>query len=570
VDFGLGLLLFASMDTPVRVRRTMAAAVVGVVAFSFAYLAANVDPLKVTSGVFRYGISRSSQDEILYLRDGKTANVSLSRKGTEISLATNGKSDASINMGPGPAGLDELTQTLLGALPLMLHPSPKTAAVVGFGSGMTTHVLLSDPGLERVDTIEIEARMVEAAHRGFFPRNRQAYEDNRSHIHIEDAKTYFSLANKQYDIIVSEPSNPWVSGISSLFSEEFYRHIRGHLKDGGLLIQWMQLYEIDFASVASVMKALSPWFQDYAVYIADRYNIIIVASKNSILTLPQERAFEMPGLREELKRQAVLSSDDVRARRVGGKNLLDPFIHRSPAPVNSDYFPFIDSRAARARFMKQAATEPVLLSVAELPIDAMLSDAPSEQSAWKGLSIQNPSARSLAQPVVRFVIEGQDDVVLAHMRDAVAIARMGAQDCGAVAPRMWQSAWVKVGRFVAPYLDQGRAAMFWNRLLPLRCRERLTPEAQQWYRLLSAVGARDAQAMIDHGGEIFRKSTPESPPVDTEYVAGAMILGHLARHETDLARDVWPELRKRLPPGSEPSMELRWLEAIVVAGLQKQ
>jgi hypothetical protein len=87
------------------------AAVIGVVAFAFTFLAANVDPLKLTSGVFRYGFSRSSQDEVLYLRDGKTANVSVSRKGSEVSLATNGKFDASINMGPGPAGVDEVTQT---------------------------------------------------------------------------------------------------------------------------------------------------------------------------------------------------------------------------------------------------------------------------------------------------------------------------------------------------------------------------------------------------------------------------------------------------------------------------
>ena len=570
MDFGLGLLLFATAAPPARIRRAAAAAVIGVVAFTFTFFAANVDPLTVTSGVFRYGFSRSSQDEVLYLRDGKTANVSVSRRGSEVSLATNGKFDASINMGPGPAGVDEVTQTLLGALPLMLHSSPKQAAVVGFGSGMTTHVLLSDPGIERVDTIEIEARMIEAARRGFFPRNRLAYEDPRSRIHIEDAKTYFSVANKKYDIIVSEPSNPWVSGISSLFTQEFYRHVSGHLNDGGLLVQWVQLYEIDFASVASVMKALSPWFQDYAMYIADRDNILIVARKNASLGAPQERVFALSSLREDLKRMAVLSSDDVRARRVGGKGLLDPFFARSLAPVNSDYFPFIDNRAARARFMRQIAAEPVLLLMADLPIEPMLSELPPGPAAWKGLSIQNPSSRALAQLVVRMVIDGQDDVVLAHMRDAVAVARMGAQDCGAVAPGVWRSAWVNVGRFVAPYLDPDKAAAFWNKLLPSRCHERLAPDALQWYRLLNAVAARDAQAMVDQGGEMLRKSTPESPARDTSYAAGAVILGHLARLQPDRARGVWPELRERLPPGSEASMELRWLEAITIARLPKQ
>ena len=306
------------------------------------------------------------------------------------------------------------------------------------------------------------------------------------------------------------------------------------------------------------------------MYIADRDNILIVARKNASLGAPQERVFALSSLREDLKRMAVLSSDDVRARRVGGKGLLDPFFARSLAPVNSDYFPFIDNRAARARFMRQIAAEPVLLLMADLPIEPMLSELPPGPAAWKGLSIQNPSSRALAQLVVRMVIDGQDDVVLAHMRDAVAVARMGAQDCGAVAPGVWRSAWVNVARFVAPYLDPDKAAAFWNKLLPSRCRERLAPDALQWYRLLNAVAARDAQAMVDQGGEMLRKSTPESPARDTSYAAGAVILGHLARLQPDRARGVWPELRERLPPGSEASMELRWLEAITIARLQKQ
>ena len=101
--------------------------------------------------------------------------------------------------------------------------------------------------------------MVEAA-RGFLPRNSAAYLDPRSTIVIDDAKTFFTARRSRYDIIVSEPSNPWVSGVASLFTSEFYRRIRGHLAPGGLLAQWFQLYEIDPARVASVMRALGAVF----------------------------------------------------------------------------------------------------------------------------------------------------------------------------------------------------------------------------------------------------------------------------------------------------------------------
>ncbi len=568
MDFALGLAILAMMIKGKGLRRAMAGAVVGVGAFTVTFMAADVDPLKVTSGVFRHGFSRSSYDEVLYLRDGKTANVSLTRSGSEISIATNGKVDASVNMGPGLAGIDEITQTLLGALPLMLHPEPKNVAVIGFGSGMTTHVLLSDPGLETVDSIEIEPRIIEAAHQGFFPRNRQAYADPRSRLHIEDAKTFFSVTNKQYDIIVSEPSNPWVSGISSLFTKEFYRNTASHLRDGGLLVQWVQLYEIDFDSVASIIKALSPEFQDYAVFISDRNNLIIVGAKNSQIGPLGERVFGVPGLRDDLQRVSVLTRDDVRARRVGDKQLLDSFFQRSLAPVNSDYFPFIDHRAARARFMGKIAAEPVLLLLAELPIHEMLSAASPGPVSWQPLSLQNPADRALGQIVTRFTLEGHDDVTLGRMRDSLAVARIGAPDCGKQAPAIWQAGWVNVGRFVAPYLDPGRADAFWNKLLPPQCRERMSVDAKRWYRLLRAVAARDAPAMIEHGGELLRRADAQTPARDTRYAAASVILGQLALQNPEGAREVWGLLQERLPGSGEGSIELRWLQAITIARLQ--
>ena len=112
---------------------------------------------------------------------------------------------------------DESTMILMAAIAMLMKPEAKTVANIGMGSGLTTHVLLSTDQFEKVDTIEIEKAVVEIS-KGFLPRNRRAYEDPRSYIHIEDAKTYFSSHNSSYDIIMSEPSNPWVSGVSGLFS----------------------------------------------------------------------------------------------------------------------------------------------------------------------------------------------------------------------------------------------------------------------------------------------------------------------------------------------------------------
>ncbi|MGP1665308.1 MAG: spermine synthase, partial [Rhodanobacter sp.] len=150
-------------------------------------------------------------------------------------------------------------------------------AVIGFGSGLTTHSLLGDPRVKSVDTIEIEQAMVDGA-RAFGPRVARAYTDPRSHVVIDDAKTHIASQNIKFDLIISEPSNPWISGVGTLFSKEFYKFIPRHLNEDGLFLQWLQLYEIDDELVGSVLRALTPTFSDYSAWISNNTDLIIIAS----------------------------------------------------------------------------------------------------------------------------------------------------------------------------------------------------------------------------------------------------------------------------------------------------
>ncbi len=152
------------------------------------------------------------------------------------------------------------------AIPLSLKPDAARVANIGFGSGLTTHTLLSSKAIQRLDSIEIEPVMVEAARQGFGPRIHDVFEDPRSHIVYEDAKTFFAATRAPYDLIVSEPSNPWVSGVASLFSDEFYGRIAQYLRPDGCFVQWVQIYETDVDIVASILKALSRHFGAYALY----------------------------------------------------------------------------------------------------------------------------------------------------------------------------------------------------------------------------------------------------------------------------------------------------------------
>ena len=163
--------------------------------------------------------------------------------------------------------------------------------------------------------------MVELARKGFGPRIHNVFEDPRSHIVFEDAKTFFAETRQPYDIIVSEPSNPWVSGVSSLFSEEFYARVVQHLAPDGVFVQWLQIYETDMTVVASIVKALSTQFRAYTFYNLDDGDILILATPAAAFQPPDYSRLQSPQLRAALERIGVQSIYDLQTRQLGRSGL---------------------------------------------------------------------------------------------------------------------------------------------------------------------------------------------------------------------------------------------------------
>ena len=359
VDIGIGLYLLRSQaqDTRTMLRFAVAAGL----AATALILAVRVpfDPMTMASGVFRHGrASLVADDSILYYRDGKTASVAsvLNRDGV-LHIATNGKPDAAIQMRDSNAPTDdEPTMVMAAALPLAMLDAPKHVGVIGFGSGLSTHTLLGDRRLERVDTIEIESAMVEGA-RAFGPRVERAYTDPRSHIVIDDAKSYFSGQKNKYDIIISEPSNPWISGVGALFSKEFYQFVPRHLTDDGLFVQWVQLYEINDQLVASILGGLTTSFSDYGAWLANSTDLLIIATKNGPLPpLDAQRILISPQLKAELARLQLDSTQRLAFRKIANADLLRGLArYYAGLPVNSDFFPVLGLQAPKSRYLGSAA-----------------------------------------------------------------------------------------------------------------------------------------------------------------------------------------------------------------------
>lgn len=362
VDLVLGVVLLRLTTVRRPASRLSIPTGVGMVALAALALTlwlVKFDPLMLASSVYRHGSTFLDNTRMRYYRDGKTASVALYERGEGKSLvraiSTNGKVDAALSMHPqGEIIADEYTMIMAAALPLSMRDRFDRVGVIGFGSGLTTHALLGSKRIGQVDTIEIEPMMVEGA-KLFGDRVSRAYEDPRSHIVIDDAKAFFASSPRRYDLIVSEPSNPWMGGTATLFSEEFYSFVPRHLEDDGIFLQWVQTYEIDPALVSSVLRAMLGHFSDVQAYLSNGEDLLLIAVPKGKVPALGARLFGDAGLRDDLARIGFRDVRDLQDTFVLDRTALVAYANLYPAQANSDFFPILQLQAPVTRFMKAKA-----------------------------------------------------------------------------------------------------------------------------------------------------------------------------------------------------------------------
>jgi spermidine synthase len=367
-DVALGLVLLRALSATFRPKLYFGALGALLVVASLSLMFGGADPRSLASGVFRNGVFKlSERADVRFLRDGKTATVSFFLQGALATIATNGKPDAAINMSEnGLPTDDEYTMAMVASLPLALHPAPERIAVIGWGSGMSTNTLLGSKVPKVVDTIEIEDAM-HAGAEGFGNRVLRAYIDPRSQLHIDDARTFFSAGQKKYDVIVSEPSNPWVSGVSSLFTRQFYRFLTRHLEKDGVLVQWMQTYELNDPLFYTMVAALIEEYPHVDAYLTNTADVIFVASHAPI------RDFEVshlqdPGLLADLKRLGLETGPDHQVRRFANRDVLAGLVELYGAPVHTDFHPTVALGAPKARYKLESVQSVMNLMGVGMPV----------------------------------------------------------------------------------------------------------------------------------------------------------------------------------------------------------
>ncbi|MBC8469361.1 MAG: fused MFS/spermidine synthase [Planctomycetes bacterium] len=221
------------------------------------------------------------QYKILYYNTGQAATVSVMERNDGIRFLTvDGKTDASSNFEH-----DMKTQVLLGQLPLLFHPDPDRVFVVGLGSGVTVGSVLTHD-VRLVDCAEFSKSVIEASE--FFSQvNHNALQDKRLQIIPRDARNVLLTHGKEYDVIISQPSNPWVSGQSSLFSLEWYQIISEHLTKGGIFAQWVPAYHMSKRDVKIIVHTLRFVFPHITAWTSGSSGeLIFIATKDYALRIP--------------------------------------------------------------------------------------------------------------------------------------------------------------------------------------------------------------------------------------------------------------------------------------------
>jgi spermidine synthase len=246
-------------------------------------LASKWDTSLMDSGASIYGnkIAQSNEgnrefkdgSRLVYLQEGINSTVTVRKSENSFVLKTNGKADASTYHE------DMTTQTSLGYLPLMLHPDPGKVLVIGLASGVTAGIIAQYDTIQFIDIAEIEPSMLEAA--TFFKEvNNNITEHPRANFIMNDGRNHLLETKEKYDIITSEPPNPWISGIGNLFTEDFYRLVNKRLSPGGIFCQWVQFYSISPENIKMILRTLAISFEDVQLWIGR--DILVIGSNTKI------------------------------------------------------------------------------------------------------------------------------------------------------------------------------------------------------------------------------------------------------------------------------------------------
>jgi spermidine synthase len=273
--------------------------------------------------------AEAKTNRILFYKEGThtTVTTELAVSGN-IFLRVNGKTDASL-------ALDMRTQLLSGYLPMFFQSNPESVLVIGQGSGITLGAVEQFPAVKEIDLVEISPTVIEGS-QFFGPFNHQALDDDRLTTILEDGRNHVALSDKKYDVIISEPSNPWISGVGALFTVDFFHLLKDRLSEKGVACIWVHtnMSPDSFKSITRSFSTVFPHVTMWESIVGDDYLLIGSAEEYG---LPYENVgnlLKQDSIGQDLKRIGIHSVRDLFSLMIMSRDQILRF--SGEAPIHTD------------------------------------------------------------------------------------------------------------------------------------------------------------------------------------------------------------------------------------------
>jgi spermidine synthase len=484
------------------------------------------DPLRVTSGVYKYGLEwrerpgfrladLARERRILFYEEGSEAVVAVaeSRASGRRYLSVNGKTDA------GSGDEDVLTQKFIAHVPLLLHPAPRRVLVVGWGAGATAASAALHP-VEYLECVEIEPATWRAA--PFFAAlSGSLQRDPRFKIVFRDGRNHLLRSGAEWDVVVSEPSNPWISGVSNLFTREFYEVAFSRLAPGGVFGQWFHYYNLDAADVKIELKTFAHVFPHVSLWLVPPVtgpggdtltaDVLLVGSREPhVMDWSRLRgAFAGGPVTDDLRSTRVLRDEaSLLAAWTLGRPQIEAFVEDAGlfprgTPLNTDGFPWLEFTAPRRNVLPPGE----VARQAREQYEALAAAGSDPVPPLAGLDLQTAEGAALLRAIAeRHAAAARPQRAIRTLQAAVAADPASRPARARLATLLLDAGDAKAGERAlreAVRLDPGHSDD-WERLGGLYLDRRDYPAAEEAHRALLRLRPGDVPARLRLGAILAR------------------------------------------------------------------
>jgi len=198
--------------------------------------------------------------KVLFRGEGINSSVVILERSGQRHFYVSGKAEAST------APADMRLERMMGHIPALIHPAPRSVLTVGFGAGVTAGSFVPYPDVERLVICELEPFIPPASDEFFAPQNNAVLRDPRTQVVYDDARHFIFTTKEKFDVVTTDPIHPWVKGTSTLYSQEYYELVKAHLNPGGVVAQWLPIYDSDAATVKSELATFFEVFPNATVW----------------------------------------------------------------------------------------------------------------------------------------------------------------------------------------------------------------------------------------------------------------------------------------------------------------